>query len=155
MSDLSRLLDDVYGDTDASAEPAASAPAPTRSGLPDWAIDSVLDEAFADWVPGPPTVAVGVMDAPSEHVEHVVGNLQRSAFADLTTAPAAAPDVAHAWSRSDDDILPGRRGRAGKQGRSAGAPAPVLVVAAGIESFAAAEEPAPSKGGRFRRRSKA
>lgn len=152
MSDLSRLLDDVYGDSEASVEPAPTTPAPTLTGLPDWAIDSVLDEAFADWVPGPPTVAVGAMDAPSEHV---VGNLQRSAFADLATVPAAEPEVLHAWSRSDDDILPGRRGRTGKQGRSAGAPAPALVMAASIESFAAAEEPAPSKGGRFRRRSKA
>src|SRR5687768_3770722 len=71
MSDLSRLLGDVYGpepetpatdekapvDAPPGAEPAQ---ATTLSGaLPAWAEETVLDEAFANWVPGPPTDASG------------------------------------------------------------------------------------------------
>ena len=82
MSDLSRLLGDVYGtstppaeDVDAAdpttptaAVPAAAddPPAPPvedvdaghSSAAPGWADDAVLDEAFAEWVPGPPSDAV-------------------------------------------------------------------------------------------------
>jgi hypothetical protein len=47
MSDLSRLLDDVYNST---------TPAPA----PSWSSDTALEEAFADWAPGPPA------DAPEE-----------------------------------------------------------------------------------------
>jgi hypothetical protein len=44
MSDLSRLLDDVYNSSAAAAEPA-------------WSSDSALEDVFADWVPGPPAEA--------------------------------------------------------------------------------------------------
>jgi hypothetical protein len=80
VSDLSRLLGDVYGassppaeDVDAAdptsppAVPAAAddPPAPPVEDLdagpgpaaPGWADESVLDEAFAEWVPGPPSDA--------------------------------------------------------------------------------------------------
>jgi hypothetical protein len=81
VSDLSRLLGDVYGASTPPAEdaeatdpttpgagPAAAddPPAPpveavetdvTRPAAPGWADDAVLDEAFAEWVPGPPSDA--------------------------------------------------------------------------------------------------
>ena len=80
MSDLSRLLGDVYGASTPPAEdaevtepttpmavPAAAddPPAPpaevvepaSRPAAPGWADDAVLDEAFAEWVPGPPSDA--------------------------------------------------------------------------------------------------
>ena len=44
MSDLSRLLEDVY--RSGPATPAAPV-------APSWSSDSALDDAFADWVPGP------------------------------------------------------------------------------------------------------
>lgn len=78
MSDLSRLLDDVYQNgpvtpaakrpapepaAPAAAAPAAAPPAPPPAPAaapppapdPDmaWASDESMDEAFADWVPGP------------------------------------------------------------------------------------------------------
>jgi hypothetical protein len=82
VSDLSRLLGDVYGastppaeDVDAAdpttptaAVPAAAddPPAPPVEDVdagdspaaPGWADEAVLDEAFAEWVPGPPSDAV-------------------------------------------------------------------------------------------------
>lgn len=63
MSDLSRLLGDVYGsgpvqdravDTVTDEAPAETSP---LAELPAWSDDAVLDEAFADWVPGPPSSA--------------------------------------------------------------------------------------------------
>jgi hypothetical protein len=52
MADLSNLLGDVYGD-DPDGEPVHREPSP-RDRAPDWAEESVLDAAFANWVPGPP-----------------------------------------------------------------------------------------------------
>jgi hypothetical protein len=52
MADLSNLLGDVYGD-DPDGQPAAHEPA-TLDRTPEWADESVLDAAFANWVPGPP-----------------------------------------------------------------------------------------------------
>jgi hypothetical protein len=40
MSDLSKLLDDVYSSGSSTPE------------VPSWSSDSALDEAFSDWVPG-------------------------------------------------------------------------------------------------------
>ena len=75
MSDLSRLLGDVYeasttppsddvDPADATTPTAPSAaddpPAPPVEAVgegpraPGWADEQVLDEAFAEWVPGPP-----------------------------------------------------------------------------------------------------
>lgn len=77
MSDLSRLLDDVYS-TGPASPPAAPPPAPAPAAEPDlpWATDESMDEAFADWVPGPGA------DAPQA---------ERDLFelADVDDAPAA------------------------------------------------------------------
>ena len=130
MSDLSRLLGDVYG-TPTEEPPAA----------PDWADESVLDEAFADWVPGPPTDApaaeraalsdLASFDAaetafPTSAVEPpttLAEALPIEAewfFEAPTTEPLAAaavvdlpaeeqPETAIApWQRTDDDLLPAR-----------------------------------------------
>ena len=105
MSDLSRLLGDVYGASTPPAEdaevtepttpmatPAAAddPPAPPadavdagRPAAPGWADDAVLDEAFADWVPGPPS------DADAE---------ERDILADIEPAePVAEPIDIDAW----------------------------------------------------------
>lgn len=73
MSDLSRLLDDVYS-TGPASPPAAPPPSAAEPDLP-WASEESMDEAFADWVPGPAADApqaerdlfelAGVDDAPA------------------------------------------------------------------------------------------
>ena len=73
MSDLSRLLGDVYNSgTPGDADDDARSPVTTT--LPDWADEEVLDEAFSNWVPGPPA------DAPAA---------ERTMLSDLATGPQA------------------------------------------------------------------
>lgn len=150
MSDLSRLLDDVYGDQGTSVDAAPPEPTPTLTGLPDWAMDSVLDEAFADWVPGPPTATsdAPVADGP---FEQVVGHPHRPAFGDPTGEAMPNQEPASAWTRADDDILPTKRGRSSGRSRSArrSAAAPDLAPVPTIESFAADDEQAPARHRRF------
>lgn len=161
VSDLSRLLDDVYGDSPVDdAQTPPSSPPPARAplaGLPDWAVESVLDEAFADWVPGPPVVAdAGATDelpyangdlpyatdlAGTD--EHTAGAIPRSAFSDVAAPAEVLPEAPHAWSREDDDILPTGRRRGGRKSRR-GRPT-ALTSSAPIEAFAAPEEAAPEE----------
>ncbi|HUQ40071.1 MAG TPA: hypothetical protein VM030_07925 [Acidimicrobiales bacterium] len=76
MSDLSGILGDVYGEdpddnnngngaSAAPAPPAQPAPPPRapQAEAPGWADEEVLDEAFAEWKPGPPE---GAPDAERE-----------------------------------------------------------------------------------------
>lgn len=86
MSDLSRLLDDVYRTT----------PAPPGS---PWSSESALDEVFSNWIPGPAPA--------SEEPE-----LPEIASIDLVAEPS--PTVVRptlVWSITDDDILPAKPGR--------------------------------------------
>ena len=80
------MLGNVYGDEPSAADAApVDAPVLTRpvAKLPEWADEDVLDEAFAQWVPGPPA------DAPA---------VERSMLSELaaTTVPArhAEPSAA-------------------------------------------------------------
>src|SRR5436190_17213398 len=74
MGDLSNLLGDVYGDDDGDgtgkhaakdtdAPKDAAAPkdgaeaTPDEGTAPEWSADERLDEAFAEWSPGPPPEA--------------------------------------------------------------------------------------------------
>lgn len=71
MSDLSRLLGDVYGGTalDSGAgggDSVDDAVVEEARSLPDWADDDTLDEAFAGWVPGPPEGAPAAEHAAME-----------------------------------------------------------------------------------------
>jgi hypothetical protein len=117
MSDLSRMLDDVY----------AEGEGPTRA--PSWSSEEALDAAFATWVPGPtddaPTternVIAGVWNEfgrPAEGDGRSAPVPTSDAWA-LETAPAAEEVVAAGarWSPSDDDILPVRRGRGPRRRR--------------------------------------
>ena len=81
------MLGNVYGDDAPAAEAGAAADTTvvTRpvAKLPEWADEDVLDEAFAQWVPGPPA------DAPAA---------ERSMLSELaasvptpTPTPAPAP----------------------------------------------------------------
>lgn len=116
MADLSNLLGDVYGD----------GAAPVRDELPAWADESRLDELFDALTPGSPDDLVAALsaalaevpDAPPAAVSQRVTASEPVAFA---AAVAAIPELAgkhdsverRAWQPSDDDILPGSRGRSG------------------------------------------
>ena len=122
--DLSKVLGDVY---------AGHAAATTPQNGPDWADEAHLDQAFADWTPGPPA------DAPAaerEMAAHVDTSTRRRIDDDLANAltealtssasvssepvyaelmaeiPAAPaePEPVHHWTRGDDDVLPSRAG---------------------------------------------
>ena len=114
MSDLSRLLDDVYGPSGSAGPQAPPAPAAGTTGLPDWALDSVLDDAFSDWAP---TEGGGTSDPTGP------GSIAGTDPDAVATVP-----VARAWCRDDDDILPTRRGRGGKLVREE-----LVLVAAGSD----------------------
>jgi hypothetical protein len=139
VSDLSRLLDDVYGPTGAGAAPAKPAATPPgETGLPDWAMESVMDDPFGEWVPGVTADPAAAAPTSLDEVDLAAGVDQ-----DLD----AAVEV-RAWDRSDDDILPTRRSWSASRGRrSAVAPTPTLVLA-GAQGD---EEPATA-GRRFLRR---
>lgn len=51
MSDLSNLLGDVYGHQSGPETPPARREQPAPEQEPEWASDSQLDRAFADWEP--------------------------------------------------------------------------------------------------------
>ncbi|HEY2333035.1 MAG TPA: hypothetical protein VGH94_14040 [Acidimicrobiales bacterium] len=89
MSDLSRLLDDVY-------EPAV------KDDEKGWTSDEALDNAFSGWVPGPSDDASetekALFTAPS-----AVTGVEAGAFADTTSdagAPSAVASVATAGPSS-------------------------------------------------------
>ena len=171
MSDLSRLLGDVYRsgpaappaedttktDEETQEEPAgadgteagedAARPSTLSGALPEWADESVLDEAFANWVPGPsddaPEVERGLLSdlaaGPPQAEATTVPDAPPAPIEDRTTSLAeavpAAPDfmfpqaeaepigalevpLPGRWQRSDDDLLPGRgRARSWRRGK--------------------------------------
>ena len=153
MSDLSRLLDDVYGGPEAPVGVTPPAPAAALVGLPDWAMDAALDDAFADLVPGPvtaPVAAAAPVDAPIDHLERALGEPATSPFSDEATQPAAVGGVEAAadWCRADDDILPAGRTKVSKRGRPSAVAGGAVPV---IEMFAASEDQAPTRRGRLQR----
>jgi len=109
MSDLSRLLEDVYA--------GETAPSP-----PAWSSDEALDDAFASWVPGPPAeasaaerafAAVAVTEVAVPHAESLaeVQTPTPSGFQDALDEPeqlAEVVPIVGRWTPSDDDILPAR-----------------------------------------------
>jgi hypothetical protein len=109
MSDLSRLLDDLYAMSGTEADTSAVATEePTRA--PAWSSEEALDEVFSSWVPGPSE------DAPSAQrsivaavdVEAPVEAPAVDAWLQETEPVAVAAGLPR-WSPSDDDILPARR----------------------------------------------
>jgi hypothetical protein len=126
MSELSTMLGDVYSEP--SPEPATvspSRPRPRRrSSLPDWADEGVLDAAFADWVPGPPSTAPaaersmltdlagGYEPDPAATLPQLVPVVPEpvvDAAPDAVPEPEPHPDPdRHGWRREDDDIVPAK-----------------------------------------------
>jgi hypothetical protein len=101
MSDLSRLLDDVYG-TGGEDPPAE----------PDWSSDAALDTVFADWVPGEPAEAEAVTE--NSFLDSDTFGAAVGLVPDIDVPPIAEPERPTlldlpAWVPSDDDILPARK----------------------------------------------
>jgi hypothetical protein len=96
MSDLSRLLDDVYRTPAARPEPA-------------WSSDTALDEVFANWIPGPTSPAAeraNPVETTLEQIGHVAPDIEAHDDPVVVT-----PMVVPGWSRADDDILPPKAAR--------------------------------------------
>ncbi|MCU1486326.1 MAG: hypothetical protein JWN67_3072 [Actinomycetia bacterium] len=99
MSDLSRLLDDVYRTTP---------PAPTPAWSPGTA---ALDEVFSNWIPGP---APAPVDEPGAAVVEEIEVLPEPTAPLAADVDLRAPQPHRAglvWSIADDDILPPKRAR--------------------------------------------
>lgn len=118
--DLSKVLGDVYADHAASTPQAA----------PEWADEAHLDQAFANWTPGPPADAPAAEREMAAHVD--LGSRRRidddlaAALTEALSSPPSSPEpqVAeliaeiptlapepiplHGWRRGDDDVLPAR-----------------------------------------------
>ena len=84
MSDLSNLLGDVYGQQSGSEAPPARREQPATERAPEWASDSQLDRAFADWEPEARYPLTPT--APADH------DLAAALSAALGSAPAPAPE---------------------------------------------------------------
>ena len=120
MSDLSRMLDDVYASPDSGdvatddfpTDDFANDDFTTRA--PEWSSAEALDEAFSAWVPGPADGATALeRSMVDESVEmSFVTEPEASTWLDDTEPVAPAPVIAgpRRWSPADDDILPSRRG---------------------------------------------
>lgn len=137
MSELSTMLGDVYSDRNRDGSPAPGAvagrPRPRRRAgtLPDWADEDVLDAAFAEWVPGPPSSAPAAersmltdlattREQPAEVVLPNLGPPPRDAVVAAAAVAAVEQPAAEAvnemraqsptgsWHRELDDILPAR-----------------------------------------------
>lgn len=75
MSDLSRLLEDVYRSGSAGSAPS-------------WSSDDALDEVFANWVPGPPPEAC---EAERAYANTPAAADELAAALELEDAPDEAP----------------------------------------------------------------
>jgi hypothetical protein len=204
MSDLSKVLGDLYG---GEGEPSATPNRNFRAEAPEWADEDRLDQAFADWTPGPtadahpaeremshvldmPAVphahldedlagalSAALVDAGSGEPEVPAASAPAYTFPDLAdlpsmdlhaaaTVPAPAPapvetyvepiafePVAPApvgpWSRTDDDILPGKgaKGKGPKGAHSVSVKAPKLpktkLPKAKLPKLGKGDKPAP------------
>lgn len=126
MSDLSNLLGDVYGHQSSPDSPPVRREPPAAERAPEWASDSQLDRAFADWEPEarypltPEPAAAGPAD------DHLVAALSAALADTAGPAPAAAPRPAPAAPAAYS------------------APAPAYAPPAAPPAYAPAPAPAPA-----------
>lgn len=124
--DLSKVLGDVYED----AQPAPDRP--SAGQVPEWSDDARLDEAFANWTPGPPA------GAPAAEYEAMAGMTSApSANAALDDDLASALSAALIGPESDDERL-----RPAVTAEPAPRTVELTAVIAPVEDEATAEEPA-------------
>ena len=123
MSDLSRLLDDLYAmsgtetDTDTVT---ATLPTEEPTRAPEWSSEEALDEVFSSWVPGPSDDASATERSMIAETrgEPLVEQPTVDAWLQETEpiAPLEPAVLAARWSPSDDDILPARRHAVARRG---------------------------------------
>jgi hypothetical protein len=144
MSDLSKVLGDLYDGGEATPRPGND----FRAAAPAWADEDRLDEAFSEWTPGPPddaheteremSVVLDMPAVPAARLDEDMAATLSAALAQAATEPPApawdaspvlpqsdsdsAPvwdpmpaAAGRVWQRIDDDILPGASGRVHKQ----------------------------------------
>lgn len=150
VSDLSRLLEDVYGDSGAHVD-APSAATQAAGDLPEWPLDPSPDGDPSEWLLGPQTDAAG---GPVDRLEATTGLLVPSGPDEAVDRPTTVE--AHAWRREDDDILP-IRGAKGATRRLSSATRPAEPITTSMVAVLPADgpvaAPAPDRRGRlFRRR---
>ncbi|CAA9220551.1 MAG: hypothetical protein AVDCRST_MAG20-724 [uncultured Acidimicrobiales bacterium] len=136
MSDLSRLLEDVYGDPGAHVDAPPPADPQSPPGPADWPTDGSLDDATEAWFAGQPGSG-----------EHTSPDDDATALQQLPSAGGST----RGWSREDDDILPNRGGKHARRRGSASTPS-VEPITGPTMAVLTAEGPAPTRRGRLRRR---
>lgn len=122
MSDLSRVLGDLYGEDEPAAE-GSSPPSPRarfQATAPEWANEDRLDEAFASWTPGPPadapaaeramSVVIDTPDVPAARLDEDIAATLSAALVDAGRdnefeVPMAAAS-SYALPTYDDEPLP-------------------------------------------------
>lgn len=143
MSDLSRLLDDVYGT-------GGSGQAPSQ---PEWASEEALDEAFANWVPGslddePVAPAPAPAPAPAAPVAVAHSDMfgaAAEALAELGESMVAPAPVAPAPSPAPAPVLPPVEDLfEAFTTETPAAPPPLPPVEDLFDAFAAVAAPAPA-----------
>jgi hypothetical protein len=137
MSDLSRLLDDLYHDDTPTRPPSQSSWIDTVEAVettetdepfveqdepvddlfrdtpdraPAWSSDEALDEAFASWVPGPSQDDTAAQRSIVENATFEEVFEPVITLEDMALTAPVAVDRPR-WTPADDDILPSRRGR--------------------------------------------
>jgi hypothetical protein len=112
MSDLSRMLDDLY------AVPETGTSEAVLTKAPAWASEEALDEVFSSWVPGPSEdasatersmVSAAAM-TPSLVVDEASADTWLHETEPVVEEPVAAVAGPARWVPAHDDILPARRG---------------------------------------------
>jgi hypothetical protein len=154
MSDLSKVLGDLYGGDDADHRPSV---APARNfrdaAAPEWADDDRLDQAFENWTPGPPPEAPAaehdissyVIDAPAVPPAQLDDDLAATLGQALAYAGSDNADPEVPFASADDPA-------AASFGMVTPAPAPAPAPA--LPADIAAELPAlPTPAGRWERSS--
>lgn len=150
VSDLSRLLEDVYGDSGAHVDAAPSAATQAGDGLPEWPLDPSPDGDPSDWLLGPQTDAAG---GPVDRLDATTGLPVPSGPDEVVDRPTTVE--AHAWRREDDDILPNRGTKGATRRRSSATRSaePVTTpMAAVLPADGPLAAPAPDRRGRLLRR---
>jgi hypothetical protein len=111
MSDLSKVLGDLYESGDATTTPEH---AEFQASAPAWADEDRLDEAFSQWTPGPPadapaaeremSIVLDMPEVPAARLDDEMAAAMNAALAQ----PAPEVHVA-AWETSAPESVPAYR----------------------------------------------
>lgn len=147
MADLSKVLGDVYATADRPDVKSATAP----RQAPEWADESRLDAAFADWTPGPqsdaPAAERALFSPAVEPLEHEASGplaLDDDLAAALSEALAEAPPLADNDLFDQDDHAEPPAPAPAAVSVFVPEPAPVIAPVPVDEGTPAEPEPVPT-----------